>query len=74
MSEHKIAQDNIDIDVDVSSNVSDDNALNTSSDDMLETSRRLKRLKTKLSKTMRVKAAILKALKLKTLKKTIYRY
>ena len=36
MSEHKIAQDNIDIDVDVSSNVSDDNALNTSSDDMLE--------------------------------------
>ena len=36
MSEHKIAQDNIDIDVDVSSKVSDDNALNTSSDDMLE--------------------------------------
>ncbi|WP_442968939.1 endopeptidase La [Psychrobacter sp.] len=36
MSEHKIAQDNIDIDVDVSSNVADDNALNTSSDDMLE--------------------------------------
>src|SRR5690606_34414660 len=36
MSEHKIAQDNIDIDVDVSSNVSDDNALNSSSDDMLE--------------------------------------
>ena len=30
MSEHKIAQDNIDIDVDVSSNVADDNALNTS--------------------------------------------
>ncbi|MEZ2693184.1 endopeptidase La [Psychrobacter faecalis] len=36
MSEHKIAQDNIDIDVDVSSNVADDNALNTSSDDTLE--------------------------------------
>ncbi len=36
MNEHKITQDNIDIDVDVSSNVSDDNALNTSSDDMLE--------------------------------------
>ena len=36
MSEHKIAQDNIDIDVDVSSNVADDKALNTSSDDMLE--------------------------------------
>lgn len=36
MSEHKIAQDNIDIDVDVSSNVVDDKALNTSSDDMLE--------------------------------------
>ena len=36
MSEHKIAQDNIDIDVDVSSNVSDDKALNTSSDDTLE--------------------------------------
>ena len=36
MSEHKIAQDNIDIDVDVSSNVADDKALNTSSDDTLE--------------------------------------
>lgn len=36
MSEHKIAQDNIDIDVDVSSNVSDDNALNISADDTLE--------------------------------------
>lgn len=35
MSEHKIAQDNIDIDVDVSSNVADDKALNTSSDDTL---------------------------------------
>ncbi len=36
MSEHKIAQDNIDIDVNVSSNVADDKALNTSSDDTLE--------------------------------------
>ncbi len=36
MSEHKIAQDNIDIDVDVSSSVADNNALNTSSDDTLE--------------------------------------
>ena len=36
MSEHKIAQDNIDIDVDVSSNVADDKSLNTSSDDTLE--------------------------------------
>ncbi|WP_289048365.1 endopeptidase La [uncultured Psychrobacter sp.] len=36
MSEHKIAQDNIDIDVDVSSNVADDKSLNTSSDVTLE--------------------------------------
>ncbi|WP_296243499.1 MULTISPECIES: endopeptidase La [unclassified Psychrobacter] len=36
MSEHKIAQDNIDIDVDVSSSVADNNTLNTSSDDTLE--------------------------------------
>ena len=41
---------------------------------MRKTSRRLKRLKMKLSKTMRVKTAILKTLKLKMLKKTIYRY
>ena len=40
MSEHKIAQDNIDIDVDVSSNVADDKALNTSSDDTLEKDRK----------------------------------